>query len=179
MNRISIVIHLLICFILITGCKTEIDISNYSKPIPVVYFLFDPGNIYNKELKLKLTKSFVGHQNAYQMAKIKDSVYFKNAFVYIESRQDDYLLDRLEFEPREINNKEPGVFINNPNIVFTSRVNYGSVFGQGNNFRLIIEIPEINTTAYSVVLQKVISRNVIQIHHNIPKLNFTKNILLL
>ena len=154
MNRIilikfkSIANYLIIFCLFLNACETKIDIATLSDPIPVVYFIFDQND---QSYEVKLTKTYAGHQDAYRMAKIADSVYFKNTRVFLESWQDDYFQGRIELLPDSSYNKESGIFIENPNIIYTYKKSplLYDIHLLHNNLRLVIDIPEINTIAYS------------------------------
>jgi len=143
-----------IVILLVIGCEKEIKSVHFTDPIPVVYFIY---NGSTDLLRVKLTKSFVGEQNAYQMSKMSDSSYFMDARVYVESRDGGYLIDKKELFRDSSYMQEPGLFLRDPNILYVfekilveeNDSSWYDTFQPTKDMRLIIEIPEINKTVFS------------------------------
>ena len=146
-RNISLILNRMLIFCLfLSSCETEIEINASEDSIPVVYFIF---NYSAQSFDVKLTKTYAGHEDAFRMAKIADSVYFKNARVFLESWQNDYLQGMIELFPNNSYEKEPGIFVENPNIIYSHVRSFDDPFFGYNNLRLVIDIPETNTIAYS------------------------------
>ncbi|MCK5821349.1 MAG: DUF4249 family protein [Bacteroidales bacterium] len=115
--------HLWIISLLVaTLCACETDFDPYipSKPTPVVYGVINPDDsLY----QIRLTKSFVGPGSAYDYAQISDSLFFQNAKVYLDTYLDtnpgnDTLLESVELELLEIEPRQEGIFIRQPNLIY-------------------------------------------------------------
>ena len=107
---------LAICCSLIASCSTEFEPHLPSDPTPLVYGLINPDDsLY----QIRLTRSYIGPGNAYNYAKIPDSIYYDNAQVFFETqRPNGSTIERIELLPVEINAREEGIFASSPNIVY-------------------------------------------------------------
>lgn len=103
-------------FLIQTSCSTEFDPYIEATPTPVVYGMLNPADsIYS----IRLTKSFVGPGNAYDYARIADSLYYQDAQVWLETRTyDDKLIERVDLVPTIIADREPGIFASTDNMVY-------------------------------------------------------------
>jgi len=139
---------------LLTSCSNDLDLIISGEPIPVVYFVFNPEDtVYS----VTLTHSFEGTNNAYNMAKNPDSVYFSSAEIKLEGWAGDYKAWESAFNLSNIV-KEPGIF---PSVIghcyqtenvlssFDSRGNVIGPYYEINSFRLFINSPELTEPVYS------------------------------
>jgi hypothetical protein len=114
----------------------------------VVYGIINPDDsIYS----IRLSKTFVGPGNALYYSKLTDSIYYRDAHVYLEVQTlDGQLLERIEMTETEIERRDPGIFSREPNYVFqtdSSQVHLKPAWyaSQGIpydlNLKIIAEIP--------------------------------------
>ena len=66
------ILILLSLTVLLLSCETEIDSNIYAEDIPVVYCNLNTNDSLHY---VKLTKTFIGNQDANKMAKYSDSLY--------------------------------------------------------------------------------------------------------
>ncbi len=106
----------LILSILVLSCSSEFEPHIFAKPNPVVYGVINPqDSLY----QIRLSKSFIGPGDAYDYAKIPDSIYYDNARVFLESRNfSGKVIDNVELFPFEIEARNSGIFAQTPNIVY-------------------------------------------------------------
>lgn len=118
------------------------------EPTPVVYSIIHPqDSLYS----VRLTKTFIGAGSAYDMASISDSLYYKGAKVYLETRTPNgKLVERVELVETVIDDRLPGIFAETPNIIYQTdasvfhiRPDYFTSQGKEYNLtlNLIAEIP--------------------------------------
>lgn len=98
------------------GCSSDFEPNLSSDPIPVVYGVIHPeDSLY----PVRLTKTFIGPASALHYARVPDSLYFKGARVFLETRNlKDELIERVELVETVIDDKEDGLFAEIPNRVF-------------------------------------------------------------
>lgn len=98
------------------ACSSEFDAQIMSEPTPVIYGIINPADsLY----QIRLTKSFIGPGSAYLYAANPDSIYYDNARVFLESHNfSGKLIDRTELFPREIEVRESGIFVREPNTIY-------------------------------------------------------------
>lgn len=138
--------------VLAISCDVEFNPNIISTPTPVVYGIIHPqDSIYS----VRLTKTFIGPGSAYDFARIADSIYYKGARVYLETRTPaGKLVEKVELTETEIGDRLPGIFAQAPNIIFQTdsskfhiRPEYFASLGQEYNLtlNLIAEIPGLAT----------------------------------
>lgn len=115
------VLILLLISVLSFSCTTDFEPHIFTGSTPVVYGVINPqDSLY----QVQLTKSFIGPGNAYEYAQITDSLYYKNARVYLESRNfKGKTIEEVELLQVEIANGDEGVFANIPNIIYQTDCN--------------------------------------------------------
>lgn len=116
------------------SCSNELDVIAPYKDIPVVYCVLNPGDTVHY---LRLEKSFIGEDNAFDMARVQDSVYYPGAQAVLSRWENDVQKEQFVFEPVTGPVRDPGIFINDPNLLYrtTGKVRNNS------NYRLEISIP--------------------------------------
>ena len=67
--------------LLFTQCKNEFEVNDDWQDITVIYGLLDQADDTNY---IRVTKGFLGDEDAYVMAQIADSLYYKNVDVFLE-----------------------------------------------------------------------------------------------
>lgn len=92
------IIVLLITILFFSACETEVDLVGSDEEKIIVYGIF---NIKDSIHYLKINKTFNGHGDAYQMAKIEDSTIIKNIEVVVNN---------INFDTTTIFTKKPGSF---------------------------------------------------------------------
>ncbi|MBT3747651.1 MAG: DUF4249 family protein [Bacteroidetes bacterium] len=121
MNKRTLISLLLLSGVCIfQACETDFDPYIPSNPTPVVYGIINPDDsLY----QIRLTKSFVGPGSAYDYAQIQDSIYYPEARVYLETYlHNNTLLESVELELVEIEQREAGIFASLPNYVYQTDV---------------------------------------------------------
>lgn len=98
------------------SCESEFNPNIYSNSVPVVYGLINPDDsLYC----IKLLKSFVCEQSFYECAQNEDLQYYDNPSIELEVLDDKgRLLNRGKLNPIIHDDKEPGIFIISPNIIY-------------------------------------------------------------
>lgn len=101
--------------LLISGCNNEFDVNDDWQDITVVYGLL---NWADTAHYVKVTKAFLGEANAYDMANVSDSLYYKNISVSIQEWNNNNLVRTLTlFEDTTIPRDE-GIFASDRNLVY-------------------------------------------------------------
>jgi len=115
-NKLVKWLSLLLTCILGVSCSSDFEPHIMAEPTPVVYGIINP---YDSLYNIRLTKSFIGPGNAYEYARVADSIYYSDARVFLESKNfSGKTLDRVELFPLEIEPRSPGIFTSSPNIVY-------------------------------------------------------------
>ncbi|HBB92338.1 MAG: hypothetical protein A2X22_12080 [Bacteroidetes bacterium GWF2_49_14] len=98
------------------SCEEDFNPNTEADPIPVVYAVIDPDDsIYC----IRLTKTFHCNSSIQDCAKVPRIQYFENPVVELELlTPQEYLLNRVTLEPMILGNKEPGLFAQEPNLVY-------------------------------------------------------------
>lgn len=147
--RFSTRIISLFLFLLVSvSCEVEFNPNIISTPTPVVYgIIHSQDSIYS----VRLTKTFIGAGSAFDFARISDSLYYKGARVFLETRTPaGKLVEKVELEETIIDERLPGIFSQVPNKVYQTdaskfhiRPEYFAALGQEYNLtlNLIAEIP--------------------------------------
>lgn len=103
--------------ILLQSCQNDFQGYIMVKPVPVIYGLISPeDSVY----QILLLKSYVGPGSAIAMAKIPDSIYYKNFEAYLELRHlDGHCVLRKKMELTDGPLQTEGIFGRNPNKLLT------------------------------------------------------------
>jgi len=113
--NLSVLIGLLI---LVNSCANDIDLTAEFKDIPVVYGVLSANE---EDHYIKVERAFLGgdNDNALEIAKIPDSIYYQNLDVKVEhiSSGDVFTLQRVEGGPEGFD-REEGVFAEEPNYLY-------------------------------------------------------------
>lgn len=105
MRRFLLVI---VAFItILSSCSTDFDVNSEWKDISIVYGLLNVNDSINY---IKVSKSFLGEQNAYSMAQIYDSLYYKDAIVTIEEYKNGNKTNTISLEKNTDLIKDSGYF---------------------------------------------------------------------
>ncbi|MCX6227282.1 MAG: hypothetical protein NTV01_21475, partial [Bacteroidia bacterium] len=120
------------------SCRNDFELMATYKDIPVVYCVLNQNDSVHY---LRLEKSFLGADNAYEMARQTDSIYYKEASVFLERWADGTMQEQLALE-RVVNPvRDSGIFTNDPNYLYQSTAPI-----TGNcEYRLNIRIPPTGT----------------------------------
>jgi len=118
------------------SCRNDIDVMAPYKDIPVVYCILNPKDSVHY---LRLEKSFLGADNAYEMAQQTDSIYYPSASVFLERWADSTMKEQIAMV-RVINPvRDSGIFTNDPNYLYQST----SPIRTNSEYRLNISIPSV------------------------------------
>ncbi len=156
-SLIKIFCHILLILSLVYSCKSDFYPNITSAPTPLVYGIISPqDSLYN----IRLTKTFIGAGNAYDFSLIPDSIYYRNAQVFLETRNmEGSLIERVQLTEQTIEDRLPGIFATSPNRIFQTdaskihlRPEYFSSTVQPYDLNLHLEviIPGNNDTVRSV-----------------------------
>lgn len=105
MNKIALIIAI---FILIAGCKTDIDVIAPWKETTVVYGLLNQSDTAHY---IKINKAFLGEGNALEMAQVKDSSNYNNQLqVVVERWKNGAMLASYNLQKDTSISKETGIF---------------------------------------------------------------------
>ncbi len=133
-----------ILLLLLCSCEAEFHPNIAAKATPLVYGIISPqDSLYS----IRLTKTFNGAGNAYDFAKIPDSIYFKDARVFLETRTPGgQRVEQVEMEETLIEDRVPGMFASTPNKIFQTdvskihlRQDYFAANGQPYNLNLYVK----------------------------------------
>ncbi len=135
--------HITLLAILFCSCEVEFNPNIATKSTPLVYGIINPADsLYS----IRLTKTYNGAGNAYDFARIPDSIYFKDARVYLETRDaSGKKIESVELDETVIDDRVPGIFATTPNRVFQTdvtkihlRPEYFASIGQPYNVQLSV-----------------------------------------
>lgn len=116
------------------SCRNDLDVMAPYKDIPVVYCVLNPKDSVNY---LRLEKLFLGADNAYEMAKQTDSIYYPGASVFLERWADSTMKEQIAMERVISPVRDSGIFTNDPNYLYQS----SSPIRTNSEYRLNISIP--------------------------------------
>lgn len=150
---IRIFIFLQILFVL-TSCNNEIDVIDEVDSKPVVYSLL---NLNDTVYAVSLTRTFVGTENIYYLARDPHVVFYPSADIRLDGLSGDSIIWSTSFYQSE-QIKEDGLFPTEPGHLYYSNSvlpgidEHGYLTGDFRNIeklRLSIDIPlsNVNTTA--------------------------------
>jgi len=123
------------------ACESDVDIIYEAENIPIVYCLL---NRYDSAHYVRLEKTFSGSKNAYNMARIPDSIYYANAQVRLDLWSGDFKYNSINLEPVYDIIKNKGIFASNNHLIYKTSDSI-----TGTNISLVIELPEENRTVYA------------------------------
>lgn len=121
------------------GCSNELQVMAPYKDIPVVYCVLNP----NEGMQyLRLEKSFLGPASAYDMARVPDSIYYRDGIVNLERWADGELKESFPMTGIEAAPRDTGIFAWDPNYLYKVETPL-----KGNaEYRLNIRIPSTGAT---------------------------------
>ncbi len=111
------IITLIIIAVIAVKCKNDFQINEDWSDISVVYGLLSSKDTVHY---IKLSKAFLGDQDAYQMAQVSDSLYYKNATVYLEEVGTSNIITFIKDSTLQ---KDSGVFAYDKNIYYKAVAN--------------------------------------------------------
>lgn len=116
------------------SCANDLLVMAPYKDIPIVYCILNPKDSVHY---LRLEKSFMGEDNAYEMARQPDSIYYPGATVNLERWADGEKKEEaaLELVWRPV--RDSGIFANDPNFLYQTR----APLKINSEYRLNISIP--------------------------------------
>jgi len=151
--------------IMISSCEAGFNPNITSNPTPLVYGIISPqDSLYY----IRLTKTFIGEGNALDFARIPDSIYYRNALIFLETRNlKGKLIERVQMEECIIEDRLQGIFSTSPNRIFRTdasrihlRPEFFSVAGLSYDLNLHLEavIPGYPDTIRSVTRLRSVPR---------------------
>ncbi len=143
-RRVILVSMILLGF---ASCRNDLVVMAPYKDIPVVYCIL---NHKDSVHYLRLEKSFMGKDNAYEMARQTDSIYYPGASVFLERWADGEMKEQAALEQVLSAVRDSGIFTGDPNYLYQSTAQI-----RGNSeYRLNIRIPstgaEITASTHTV-----------------------------
>ncbi len=147
---------IIVCNLVLLSCDNEVDLIHVSESTPVIYLVFNPNS---QNYYLTLTKSVVGTENAINLIKNPDLVFYNQATVLLNGLEKDSILFSLEFN-KSVSNKEPGIFAQSSGYLFESEPTVLTFNDLGlidrpyhklTSFELIVIIPESSDTLHSKI----------------------------
>jgi len=140
MNILSIRRGILVFMILLgfASCANDLVVMAPYTGMPVVYCILNQKDSVHY---LRLEKSFLGEDNAYEMARQTDSIYYPGATVFLERWADGEMKEQLAMLRVQNPVRDSGIFTNDPNYLYQS-----TALIRGNTeYRLNISIPSTGT----------------------------------
>ena len=137
--RINIVIQL-VCstLFLLYSCDNDIQVVDPGKTIPVIYGILNPDDSISY---VRLTKSFVGDTSATILAKDPSNLYYDSATVSLDiNTPEGYPISSLVFNREQIGDREPGLLLTSPNLIYTLRKPVNQLCPEGCQLRLVVRI---------------------------------------
>lgn len=110
-------IALIVIVVIAVQCKNDFKINEDWSDISVVYGLINSKDTVHY---IRLSKAFLGDQDAYQMAQISDSLYYKNATVFLEEVGTS---NTINFTKDSAIQKDSGIFAYDKNIYYKAVAN--------------------------------------------------------
>jgi len=126
--------------LLFTRCSTDVDLIAPYKETTVVYGLLSPSDSVQF---VRVAKAYLGEGNALTMAKVNDSIYYRDADirVVLHRLQNDIIIDSTVLVRDESIAKEPGIFSNSPNVLYRTvydPVNHSDSIYADSEYRIYI-----------------------------------------
>ena len=166
MRKITVILLIPILFV-IGSCSTEFDINADWKDIAIVYGLLNQNDDAHY---IRLTKAFLGEENAYDMAQISDSLYYESAKVFlipmlngdeIQVFPDTFLA--IKMIPTTDIEKDTGIFATDNNLLYYTDEDLNHI-----EYKLQIDIPGKNSITSSTKLIDELSVKAPTVNQKIP-----------
>ncbi len=126
--------------IFLSGCNEELPILAPGNPVPVVYSFVNPADTIHY---IKLGRSFCGNETFSKMARDSSLLFFANPQVALEIVTDiGWPVKYASFSKSIGPEKEPGVFLESPNLLYKFNGQLQTYLADGYTMRLIISIPD-------------------------------------
>ncbi|TND04822.1 MAG: hypothetical protein FD123_3759 [Bacteroidetes bacterium] len=138
---------LVIPALLLTTCKTDIDLLDDWKETAVVYGLLDqsvykPGSALPPKQFIRIQKAYLGEGNALEMAQVYDSINYINSLnVNIEEWNNGNLLNTYVLQPDTTIIKDAGLFAY-PNMVLYATLPTDTLDNPTSTYKLVIRNSE-------------------------------------
>ena len=117
----SILFSIFFIAFLIYSCNNELDINDNWKDYTIVYGLINPNDTIQI---IRVSKSFLGEGNAYQMAQNIDSIYYnKPLTVKLEEWNNGILTRTINLKKDSTISRDSGIFAYNKNYYFVTKEN--------------------------------------------------------
>jgi hypothetical protein len=108
-------ILILLLTIIFTQCKNDFEVNENWQDITVVYGLLNSKDSIHY---IRVNKAFLGDQDAFVMAQVSDSIYYKNITVTLEEWVNSSLSRTIALQKDTTLPKDPGIFASNNNIIY-------------------------------------------------------------
>ncbi len=171
-RKLKIPIILFLSGIFIISCETEIDIINYQDSVPVIYGIYHlPSHNFGRLFPnsheyallspnyIRLSKSFTGRESAYTMARIPDSVYYKNANLRVEYYGNGSFISSNTLVQTDEFKKNTGIFATNDHIMYKTTDH--AVPNACDTIRVVVELQnKISTVSTKYISEPTILKPV-------------------
>lgn len=129
---------------LFSSCKTDFDVTDEWKDITVVYCLLNQSDSVHY---VKIEKAFLGPADAYEMAKISDSLYYNNIQVSLEEYNSSSVVTNV-YTLTKTNEilKDSGIFASDNNVLYKTNAILKN--SSSYKYRLVVYNPENDKTVY-------------------------------
>ncbi len=130
----------------LSQCKNDFDVNDNWKDISVIYGLISSTDSIHY---IRVSKAFLGDEDAYTMAQVSDSLYYQNAIVKIEERISGTLTNT--FNCTKIDTiRDPGVFAHK-NFVFATVANLST--NPNATYKLVVFANNNEITSETALIQ--------------------------
>lgn len=102
-------------FLFLISCEQNVVVEADLDDMPVVYCVLDVNDSIHY---LRLTKSFAGNQDAYDLLYDPGNMQYENVDAYMQEFVDDAFVQTFHFEPSALAEKDSGLFPFVPNSIF-------------------------------------------------------------
>lgn len=116
------------------SCANDLVVMAPYTGMPVVYCILNQKDSVHY---LRLEKSFLGEDNAYEMARQTDSIYYPGASVFLERWADGEIKEQMAMKRIQNPVRDSGIFTNDPNYLYQT----SSTIKGNSEYRLNISIP--------------------------------------
>ena len=123
------------------SCSTDIDFFDKWEEKAIIYGLIDP---FDSLHSFRINRAFLDpNQNAFDVAKNHDSIYFDNLDVKLYSIDNENIIDSFDVYSSDHSNKDTGVFSNPDHIIYQAEANINPKY----DYKLVLKRPETNYQA--------------------------------
>lgn len=166
---------LLLILVFVFSCNPKVDVFEEWKDITVIYGLLNQSDSIQY---IRVSKSFAGYGNSYDMAKVPDSFFYKpNTLVaYMEEWLNNKLNKIIELKLDSTIKRNEGVFSNEKNYYFYTKepLNANATYKLFVKIKEKIVFSETNLIpGHNLVITKQTTNSIVPVDNNYIKIDFT------